>query len=196
MRRLVGITATLILLLSVAWSSAQAVSDACPDIDAWPSFSELAPRAHRVVIGTVSEVEGPVATRITVEEVLRGSSSRRLELSAMRARFGQIPEGCPFDGTVAAEIGDRLAVALRTRPPGGTHRQDTAALLDAADDHPNASGLDRLTTTQVRLLLGHEPSGSTVAEPGRNGPPPDLFERLLRALPGGIFDFFSVDEGE
>jgi hypothetical protein len=186
MRRPIGIVTTLIFAMSLFGASpAQAV---CPPIDGWPAFTDVAEEARRVVIGTVVEAEDGLATRLRVDEILRGRARSSLDLARLRSRLGREAESCRFSGTVTAEIDDRLAIAFSGKVKGWRGKLDSVALIDADTDHPNASGLQRFTIQQVRLLLGHEIDGSTVALPKRSGPPPDLFTSLLRSLPGGFLD--------
>ena len=176
-----------ITLALVALSSRPATA-VCPPIDAWPPFTDIAEEARRVVIGTVSEASGGVATQLTVEEVLRGRSKRQLDLAVLRSRLGERGHDCPFQFTVEAEVGDRLALALSGRTDVWRGKLDSVALLDADGSHPNASGLQRLTTPQARLLLGHEANGSTIDRPGNRRPQSteSLVDQLLRALPGSF----------
>jgi len=186
MHRPIGIVITLIFTMSLLGTSpAQAV---CPPIDGWPAFTDVAEEAQRVVIGTVVETEDGLVTRFRVDEILRGRSRSNLDLARLRSRLGDEAESCSFSGTVAAEVDDRLAIAFSGKVKDWRGKLDSVALIDADADHPNASGLQRFTIQQARLLLGHEIDGSTVALPERSGPPPDLFTSLLRSLPGGFLD--------
>jgi hypothetical protein len=190
MRRPIVIVLVLIVMTRLFGSGP--VSAVCPPIDGWPAFSDLAGNAGRVVVGTVIETEGGLATRLRVDEILRGQSRRILDLGRLRARLGREADTCDFTGTVVAEVDDRLAIAFSGKIESWNRLLDTVALVDAGAEHPNISGLQRLTVQQVRLLLGHESDGSTVALPRRAGPPPDLLTSLLRSLPGGLFDL-AVD---
>jgi hypothetical protein len=186
MRRPIGIVITLIFVMSLFGASpAQAV---CPPIDGWPAFTDVAEEAQRVVIGTVVEAEDGLATRFRVDEILRGRAQSSLDLARLRSRLGREADTCTFSGTVAAEVDDRLAIAFSGKVKGWKGKLDSVALVDSDADHPNASELQRFTIQQVRLLLGHEIDGSTVALPDRSGPPPDLLASLLRSLPGGFLD--------
>ena len=186
MGRSIGIV--LVLIVTAGLFGSGPVSAVCPPIDGWPAFSELAGNARRVVVGTVIETEDGLATRLRVDEILRGDSRRVVGLGRLRSRLGSEADSCSFTGTVEAEVDDRLAIAFSGQVEGWNRLLDTVALVDASAEHPNASGLQRLTVQQVRLLLGHESDGSTVALPRRTGPPPDLLTSLLRSLSGGLFD--------
>jgi hypothetical protein len=186
MRRPIGMVTMLIFAMSLfGASSAHAV---CPPIGGWPAFTDVAEEAQRVVIGTVVGTEDGLATRLRVDEILRGRSRSSLDMARLRSRLGSAADTCSFSATVAAEIDDRLAIAFSGKVEGWKGKLDSVALVDADADHPNASELQRFTIQQVRLLLGHEIDGSTVALPDRSGPPPDLLASLLRSLPGGFLD--------
>lgn len=186
MRRSIPIALALMVLASLSLAAPSAA--VCPPIDGWPAFSELVPEARRVVIGTVLETDAGRATRLRVDEILRGGSRRVQDLDRLRARLGREADTCAFSGTVDAVTGDRLAIAFNGKIDGWRGRLDTVALVDAPSGHPNRSGLERLTSAQVRLMLGHEADGSTVAMPRRSRPPADRITSLLRSLPGDLLD--------
>jgi hypothetical protein len=190
MRQTMRLAVVLTLLLGTA--AVGPTSAACPPTNAWPPFVEIADDARRVVIGTVTAVDAGSATHLRVEEILRGNSRRILDLAVLRARLIDEDVACPFDGLVPAQVGDRLAIALSGHTDDWPRRQDGVALLDADEQHPNSAGLERFTTPQVRLLLGHESNGSTIAVPDRSKPPVDLLEALRRALFGDLFDIVDA----
>jgi hypothetical protein len=130
----------------------------CPNFEDWPSFAEFAPSARRVIVGTVSGAVEGMATEIQVEEVLRGRSRQIVDLDRLRSRLPRgSEETCAFDGTIRADVGDRLAIAFNGRVEGWPGLLDTAALVDAASDHPNESDLERFATPDVHRLTGVSP---------------------------------------
>jgi hypothetical protein len=189
MIRAVGLA--LLVCLGPLGTATRPAAAGCPAIDSWPAFTDVAEQARRVVIGTVTAVatDGAV-TAVRVEEILRGAAPRRLTPVTLRARPAEADVACPLTLAPDAMVGDRLALAFSGRTDGWSGRLDGAALLDAPPDHPNRSMLERLSTPQVRLLLGHEPNGSTVAAPSGTRAlfEEGLIEQLLRSLPGGLFD--------
>ncbi len=72
--------------------SAPALSECGAQVNRWPAFSEVAPSARRISVGTVRERPGfddghPFTTvfPVRVEEVLRGSAPEILEVSGLRS---------------------------------------------------------------------------------------------------------------
>lgn len=192
MSRSVGLMLALVMVLAMGVS--RPAGAACPPTESWPPFIDIALDAHRVVIGTVTDSEDGVATQLRVEEILRGDSRRVIDLAMLRARLGPDPGACPFDAAIPARVGDRLAIAFRGQLDG-QRGLDSVARLDADEPDSEADDITHLTTPQVRLLLGHEANGSTVALPDREKPP-DLLKSLTRALFGDFFDLagmFGVD---
>jgi hypothetical protein len=192
MARRIGLLLMVIALMGAAGQ--HPASAACPPTAEWPAFLEIAADARRVIIGSVVEAEDGMATRMRVEEILRGDSRRIYDLAMLQERLGPDPAACTFDARLPLDVGDRLAIALNGHLHDGQRGLDAVVLLDADDAHPNVAGLERLTTPQVRLLLGHESDGSTVAVPSRPKRPPDLFEALKRALFGDVFDWMDVPD--
>lgn len=188
MSRSVGLMLALVIVLGMGAS--HPVGAACPPTESWPPFIDIAVDARRVVIGTVTEAEDGVATQLRVEEILRGDSRRIIDLAMLRSRLGPDADACSFDAAIPARVGDRLAIAFRGRLDG-QRGLDSVARLDADESGSEADDITRLTTPQVRLLLGHEANGATVAMPDREKPP-DLLESLSRALFGDFFDLAAM----
>lgn len=181
--RLVMVALLLVAALFVPVSLAQA---RCPDLDAWPSFTELAPDARRVLLGTVTLSVDGIAAELRVDEVLRGQSRRALDLDRLRSRLPRADAStCAFDGMIRADEGDRLAIALSGTVEGWRGLVDTAALVDAALDHPNASKLERLTSSAVRFMAASPMSpAATPRARARSVDPLDPLRALFRAVVG------------
>ena len=140
----------------------------------WPRFSELAPTARRIIVGTVVEYEheppphlsdrgtyaSSVAFRLRVDEVLRGRARERLWVAHLTSGM-PLRDSRAKCGWLSASLGDRIAIAFRGRVEGVDHPVTTVAWVD---ERPSLEkqGVERLTLKRVRALAGHERDGSSL----------------------------------
>jgi hypothetical protein len=137
----------------------------CTGLSPWPSFTETASSARRIVIGTVTEtLGGAVNNRFTlgVDEVLRGEAPDTIDFEAFRS--GAPQPICPEDSVLRVHrVGERLALAYGARLPGWPERITAVAFV--APSKPDRSllpGMETVTVAQVRRLAAL-PSTDTIA---------------------------------
>ena len=155
------------VLISSAWmlATARPVAAECTGMDPWPSFTEAAPSATRIVIGEVVEsfsddsADNAVHFRVRVDEVLRGSSRSSLELRDVRS--GVPLKICP-DSILRVRVGDVLAFAFDARVSNSPEPVLAVAWIRGRPHEFLLPGAERLTLAQVRALAGL-PATDTVA---------------------------------
>lgn len=136
-----------------------------------PSFTEVAPTAERVVVGTVVrdlgntqglDEEGGVTPsfEMEVDTVLRGPDpGRTLTMDIVRTGVPQTGQcGSP---TVVATVGDRIAVAFDGRLPGHRRPITAVAWITGEPDELAAEKAEVLTMSEVRRALLPLPDTST-----------------------------------
>lgn len=178
-----GIAALLVAaLLGVAATltgAAPAAADHGCHVVRWPAFREIAPTARRIIVGTVIAPASDIpeirdvddmrrygdwdpadSFRLRVDEVLRGSAPRSIEITRLRSGLPPKDPRPECDG-LAAKVGDRIALALKGRLEGHRGRISTVAWIEG---RPSISGqpAQRLTIGEVRRLAGHAADGTTL----------------------------------
>lgn len=182
------VLATVLALVALSNSTSPASAQLwCTEIDAWPSFSEVAPTARSIVLVNVTESVDGIARKARLVEVMKGSSPVRVDLR--RLRPGRVNAGCRVSTGLYAQVGDRLAIAFDGRAAGRAGRVDTVAHVGRMRDRRNLPGLERLTFDEARAYdapAPDQPKGSprpTRSRPARNiiGAVPRPFRELIDA---------------
>lgn len=153
--------APLVLAMALTGAnSGQALAD-CVRLSPWPSFTQSAGSANRIIIGTVVWTPGgQVNSRFTlrVDEVLRGQAPAKVDFAAFRS--GAPQPVCPEDSLLRVRrVGDRLAIAY------GAHlsvfEQPITAVAFVAPSRPDRGlmpDMERLTVAQVRAIAALPPT--------------------------------------
>ena len=172
-------------LVAVTGQTANAEAE-CAQLDPWPSFTEAAPSAKTVFVGTVTEMYPGNEARFTfrVDEVLRGNPPSVIEVDGFKSAI-RLKEICPTGSVLMVrKAGERLAFAMDGRLDGMPGRIDAVAFV--GDSKPRRSLLlemERLPLQKVRRLAGQAPDGSTSSLP-RHADGPMSRATLKREAPG------------
>lgn len=164
-----------------------------------PAFTEVAPTAQRVVVGTViQDLENPRGLDewggvtpsfvMEVDTVLRGPDpGATLAMDLVATGMPQTEE-CGGRPTVFAVVGDRIAVAFDGRLPGHRRPITTAAWIELLPEQLDGMEAEVLTMSEVRRALQPLPDTSTADGHGRDPAPHTaealgpLLARLARSL--------------
>ncbi len=162
----------------------------------WPSFSEVAPSAQRVVVGVVQEPPDfddgyPYTTvfRLRVDEVLRDSAPEVIEVSGLRT--GLLLEGpasCRENAYLYVRFGDVIAVAFDGRLPGVAGSVNTAAWIEGRPRRHSVPGVQQLTLDEVRYFasLPDTATGAAGSADGRERAIWHPFLLILGAAAGAL----------
>lgn len=147
------------VLITLGWSAS--ADAACSS--AWVTFTEVAPSAERVVIGTVTDAIPPddyaSAFSVSVEEVLRGPDAPQIEL---REAINN-----PACGTVVlARNGDRIALAMG----GSALESDDVTAIAYLEGVPHRPDIEVMTRAEAYAAAGVE-LPDTAIEPSRSRAP-------------------------
>lgn len=152
------VTVLSVLLAGVALSTtATPVAAECTQLDRWPSFTEAAPSAKRIIVGEVVEsyfddsADNAITFRMRVDEVLRGRSRRALEFRDV-VRSGAPLTICPGDSILRVRVGDILAFAFDARVASSPDPVLAVAWIRGTPDDFLMPGAERLTLAEVRSL--------------------------------------------
>lgn len=170
-------------------ATAMPVAAECTEIDPWPSFTEAAPTATRIVLGEVVEsyfddsADNAVHFRVRVDEVLRGSPQSTLEFRE-EVRSGAPLKLCPGDSLLRGRVGDVLAFAFDARISSSP---DPVLAVAWVRGRPHAflmPGAERLTVSQVRALARLPATDTATPHPGDDSgdPPVAVFLGLFAAI--------------
>ena len=147
----------------------------------WPSFTEHASEARRIVVGTVNEdLHGIQPTgwfRLQVAEVLRGHAPEQLEIQRLKVRRHL---GSLCGGIVEARVGDVIAIAWLP------HGRATVAWIEGRPNRSTMRDAERLRLPEVRRSAGHAADGSTL--------PPDRGIRPSGLHASGVDDRALAEE--
>ncbi len=161
----------ILLGLGVAWALALSASPApvaaeCSRELPMPAFSDVAPTASRVIVGTVvafidpppGEPEHQGAFRLRVDEVLRGAAPEVMEVQGLRTRVPRGQGACIVNPIIYANLGDVMAIALHGDLEGVDHPVNAVAWIEGegwlAQGDP-----ERLTLEEIRRVT--DPEGAT-----------------------------------
>lgn len=129
----------------------------------WPEFSEVAPTAKRIVVGTVVQsarrdpTEPTPVFTLRVDEILRGSAPESIEVRSLRSGLPLAGDrACRRDATLYANVGDVVALAYRGKTAQSGARVTTVAWLGGRPGRLNP-GAERSTLADVRRLAGAGP---------------------------------------
>ncbi|MEJ7752872.1 MAG: hypothetical protein WKF46_07995 [Candidatus Limnocylindrales bacterium] len=155
-RWLAGTALAVGLCLSI---SAPALAECSGQPNRWPAFSEVAPSAGRIAVGTVMgpsvpHIPGPhyVGLDVRVVEVLLGSAADLIEVNGLKSGL-QLSESpsCRQSAYLYARVGDVIAFAFDARLPGVAGPVNTAAWIEGKP-HANVPGVQQLTIDEVRYF--------------------------------------------
>jgi hypothetical protein len=153
----------------------------------WPSFTEVAPSAKSVFVGTVVDVFRPNRSSnnwftLRVDEVLRGKAPALVDFEAFES--GLSSPGCDPYFVQVGGVGERYAFALDARVADAPDRVNAVALIKSDDADPLTPGAEELSLTKVRRLAGQAADGSTSSSP--RGPSEGPLSRAVvkRVAPG------------
>ena len=162
-------------------------------MDRWPSFTDAAPTAKRIVIGKVDKAylidsaDNAVEFHFAVTDVLRG-----LRTSAMEFRGGTYSGAplhvCPRDSILRVRVGDVLALAFDARIAGAPNRVLAVAWIRGRPHPFLMPGAEKLTEQQVRGLALLPPTDSrpSTSAPSTPGPGEVVF------IAAAVATFISV----
>lgn len=166
----------------------------------WPAFSEVAPSAERIVVGTVigpsvSHIPGPyyVGLDVRVNQVLRGPATERIAVNALRSGLPLTgPGSCRQNANLYARVGDVIAFAFEGRLPGVDGRVNTAAWIEGRPHALLVPGPQRLTLDEVRYVASL-PDTATRPEAASGPRAPDRVgvQILLLVLVAGAAGFIA-----
>jgi len=145
----------------LAWAgvlaSAAPVAAECTQLDPWPSFTEAAPTAQRIVVGeviqsyTVDAGDDAIEFRVRVDEVLRGEAPAFLDFRE-GTRSGVPLTICPRDSILRVREGDVLAFAFDARIAASPDPVLAVAWIRGEPDLFLMPGSETLTLARVRQL--------------------------------------------
>jgi len=125
----------------------------------WPAFTEVAPTAQVVIVGTVHEgpfYDGRGATpvfRVHVDEVLRGTAADVVEVSGLRTGLPlEGPQSCRQNAYLYAGIGHVIALAFDGRLPGVSKGVNSAAWIEGRPNRHSNPRVQQLTLDEVRYF--------------------------------------------
>jgi len=151
-------------------TTAPALAECGAQVNRWPAFSELAPSAERVIVGTVTEFTGfdrgspnLVGYRVDVNEVLRGPASESIEVNGLKSGLPLVgSQSCRQSAYLYARVGDVIAFAFDGRLPGVDGPVNTAAWIEGKPNRNSVPGPQLLRLDEVRYYASL-PDTSTVA---------------------------------
>ena len=174
-----------------------ALGECSGQVNEFPPYTEVAPTADRVIIGTVvDDLAGPGAEEpygaflLRVDEVLRGRAPDTLEVSDLRS-------GLPLRGSPAcrggaylmARVGDVLAVAFDGEF-AGERDINTAAWVDGRPVRDLVPGAEVLSLRQARRAAASLPPTDTLPAGDTSGAVPPVawvLASLAGILSGAMF---------
>lgn len=139
------------------FATAMPVAAECTQIDPWPSFTEAAPTATRIVVGEVvrsyldDSADNAIHFRVRVDEVLRGSPQSALEFRE-EVRSGAPLKVCPGDSILRVRVGDVLAFAFDARISSSREPVLAVAWVRGRPHDFLMPGAERLTVSRIREL--------------------------------------------
>ncbi|MCY7418971.1 MAG: hypothetical protein LH650_10835 [Chloroflexi bacterium] len=165
-------------LAAVLVSAVPALGECGLQVNKFPKYTEVAPTADLVVIGTV--VRGfaepgnstPVF-RLLVDEVVTGRAPQTLVVESLRSGLPlRGAPDCRRDAVLYANVGDVLAIAFGGRFDG-QHDVNTVAWIEGRSDRDMLPGVQALSLEQARRAAEALPptdsasvSGNETARPG------------------------------
>ncbi len=91
---------TAVALTLCVTTSGAALAECGGQTNRWPAFSDVAPSAQRIIVGTVIEHTGfdrgspnLVGYRVGVEEVLRGPAAESIEVNGLKSGLPLVGSG-------------------------------------------------------------------------------------------------------
>jgi len=171
-------------------TSAPALAECGGQVNRWPAFSDVAPTAERIIVGTVTNPLAPhesgpvyVGLDIRVEEVLRGSAPATIEVSGLKSGLPLTGSpSCRQSAYLYARVGDVIAFAFDGRLPGVAGPVNTAAWIEGRPNRNSVPGPQLLTLEEVRHFasLPDTSTGAAGADPSDRSDP--AYARLLLSL--------------
>ncbi len=187
--RLVARFGVAIVLVSVglAGAAAPSLAECVSQPNRFPRFTDVAPTAETVVIGTVVEsksedpTEATVLFGLRVDHVLRGDPPATMEIEGLRSGLPvRGAEGCRENAFLYVRVGDVIALALDGQLDGRTG-VNTAAWIEGRPDRilmPSGQVLSR-----SRAVAAAEAMPPTDAAPtGSQLDPTDLISLAVRSI--------------
>jgi hypothetical protein len=138
-------------------------------VNEFPPYTEVAPTADRVIIGTVvGDLSGPGAPDpngsfvLRVDQVLKGSVPDTLELSMVRSGLPlRGAPSCRGDAYLKVRVGDVLAIAFHGRFDG-QRDVNTAAWVEGRPVRDLVPGAQVLSLREARRAATELPPTDTV----------------------------------
>ena len=185
----------LIALGLTLMTSAPAFAECNSQPNRWPKFSDVAPSADRIVVGTVTEPAGfrdispYVSYVVHVDEVLRGSGPATIEIRALRSGLPRVGDpSCRANALLYARIGDVIAFAFDGQSHGVEADVNTAAWIEGRPHSLLVPGPERLTIDEVRYYasLPDTSTGILVSLREPQDPPTANIMLMLAAALGAL----------
>lgn len=175
--RAAWLLASAVAVVLSLMGTSPAIAECSHQRNMWPAFTDVAPTAKRVVIGTVIEGRDQfergshVAYVLRIDETLRGSAPASMVITGLRSGLRLIGwEACRSASYLSGRVGDILAIAFRGRLPGIERRVSTAAWIHGRPDPLHVLGAQRLTLREVRLATMRLPPTSSDPSPAPSRP--------------------------
>jgi hypothetical protein len=174
------------------------VAAECGLLDPWPSFTEAAPSAKRILVGrvmssyAVDTADFAYEFQLRVDEVLRGSATSTLEFRGL-TRSGLPLKLCPGDSFLRVKVGDVLAFAFEARVAGSPNPVLAVAWIHGSPDGFMLPGAEKLTIAQVRSLASM-PQTDALAAPSNPSQGVPVWP-LLAGVVGGCALLMRVRRG-
>jgi hypothetical protein len=166
MRIRTWLTASLGMVTMLLMLTTPALAECPGQPNLWPKFSEVAPSANRIVVGTVVDARGgPVSTifDLHVDAVLRGTAPEVIEIDGLRSGAPLVGgPTCEKSAVLYARNGDVIAIAYGGRVAGVSNRVTTAAWFQGRP-YVLDPGAQSLTLADIRRLA-RLPDTATMAD--------------------------------
>jgi len=167
-------------------TSASALAECGGQPNRWPAFSEVAPSAERIIVGTVvgpsvPHIPGPVyvGLDVHVDEVLRGQAAETIEVNALKSGLPLVgDQACRQSAYLYGRVGDVIAFAFDGRLPGVAGPVNTAAWIEGRP-HEIVPGPQRLTLDEVRYFASLPDTSTVDGDPPAPAPPGPSAGQLL-----------------
>jgi hypothetical protein len=188
------------LTVAVALSVTGLIGTAVPSlaecgrqVNPFPDFSDVAPSADTVVIGTVIEshrddpTEPTASFTLQVDDVVRGDPPATLTFDLLRSGLPlRGPQSCRGDATLFVHVEDVIALALHGRL-GDRGSVNTAAWIEGRPERDLVPGVEvmnrREAIAAARVL---PPTDAVAASPATAGLSAALID-LLTASAAGVY---------
>ncbi len=128
----------------------------CLIVSRWPSFTDAAPSARRIILGTVVAGQSNATDHfvLRVDDELRGEAQDMIEFLRFRS-LAPTPQ-CPAESVLRAKVGDHLAIAYGARMKGLDHRIRAVAFVSPSAPDSLMRGAEQLDLIELYRIAGQD----------------------------------------